>query len=119
MGFLIIASLLAGLALGFILLAEHLFFWPEQRKLSRPGAYAVGVGSGWLVFLPLTFILDIPQAAIAYLVMFAVGGSFTIGAWWIRDWSERERTAPRKRRLGQAEFISQDDIDRGRHGTSY
>ena len=114
MGFLLVASFIAGLVLGLLLLLGHLFFWPIQRRLSRPEAYAVGVGAGWLVFVPLSYLLDIPQAAIAYLVMYCVGGSFIIGAWRVRRWLQQaDSTAYRAGRENPREPLTQDLIDRG------
>ncbi len=114
MGFLLISSLLAGIALGAILLLLHLFFWSPERRLSQPESYAVGVGAGWLVYIPLTYLLGIPEASLAYLVMFCIGGSFIIAAWRARRWLRHiDDTAFQAGQENPREPLTQDRIDRG------
>ena len=117
MGFLLISSLVAGIALGIVLLLLHLFFWPSQRRLSQPESYAVGVGAGWLVFIPLSYLLGIPQAAIAYLVMYAIGGSFIFSAWRVRRWLKHiDDTAFLAGQEAPRDPFTQDGIDAIKEG---
>ena len=114
MGFLLMASIVAGLGLGLLLLLGHIVFWPPQRRLTRPEAHVAGVASGWLAFLPLSYLLGIPQAAVAYLVMFCVGGSFILAAWRVRRWlRQADDAAYRAGREDPREPLTQDLIDRG------